>query len=140
MKWTDRRNDADDAEGLDDATEMALRDGLRAQPAPAVSPEFDARVLRAVHGRSPFWDVIVSSLRPAIATAAASTAITTLVLTMPNRPNPALAAAPPPSHVTTDSRNTRMREALAAGAYVGFEPLRDAPSGAPARKPLTPGG
>ena len=46
--------------------EIALREGLRALPVPALSPDFDARVLAALcAGPSP-WQMFLQSLRPAL--------------------------------------------------------------------------
>lgn len=123
MKWTARRDEPDEPVELDGATKMALRDGLRAQPTPATSADFDARVLAAVHGRSPVWGLVFSSLRPALATAAVSTMVTTFVLMAPNRTNPAIT---PAHHVVRHPirDGITLRRAIASGAYIGVEALR----------------
>lgn len=139
MKWKDRQSEWSDSGLLDDETELALRSGLRAQPVPAASPGFDARVLSAVHGRSPFWELFYSALRPALATAAVSTVVTTLILSSHvGTANPALAASPPADkHPATATgtrtaktlapEHARVKKALSDGEFLSMNAWRPAP-------------
>ncbi|HEY3415217.1 MAG TPA: hypothetical protein VGM51_19450 [Armatimonadota bacterium] len=138
MKWMDRRSDPSDDGVMDDNTEMAFREGLRAQPVPPVSADFDARVLSAVSGRSPLWELLLSALRPALATAAVSTVVTTLILSSNVKTaNPALAASPPASAQTLRRDSTPVETALTADAYLSMGKWRPAE---PTHRPHHAGG
>ena len=129
MKWMDRHSDPSDDGMMDDNTEIALREGLRAQPVPPVSANFDARVLSAVSGRSPLWDLFLSALRPALATAAISTVVTTLILSSNFKTvNPALAASPPAAKGAATLGPAHVKKALAAGEYLSMNKWRPAPA------------
>jgi hypothetical protein len=143
MKWTSRGSEREEPDNLDDATEMALRDGLRKQPAPTISPDFDAHVLRAVHGRSPFWDLFLASLRPALATAAVSTIITTLLVSSHSlAPDPAVAASSAPRHNHIAQDAPSRARAMPDGSYIAAQSLRAAAAVAAVKthRPRHPGG
>lgn len=92
--------------------DSALRRGLGEMEIPDPSPDFDARVLAAVRGRSPVREMLLSYLRPALATASASAVATLLLVhwsTAPVHtveaavvPPPAVAAARAPAPDITD--------------------------------------
>jgi len=76
------------SEAHDLRTALALREGLASLPVPAVSPDFDQRVLGAL-GRPPWWRAALWSLAPAVPAAACSLAATlALVHWLASRPNP----------------------------------------------------
>jgi hypothetical protein len=58
---------------LDAGLHAELREGMRALPVPAVSPEFDERVLRALDASAaPWWRVGWVTVRPVLAAGACS--------------------------------------------------------------------
>lgn len=142
MEWKDRPAENTDSGYLNEAMEFALREGLRAQPVPEVSADFDARVLRAVHGRSPFWEPLLSAFRPALATAAVATVITTLLISPKwSSPDPAIAASIPDTQRHEAMTASAEQDALRYGAYIVARPLRDAATYASkAHRPSGPGG
>ncbi len=64
----------------EDAMTQALRDGLRALPTPAVSPDFDARVLAALQAPGPWWVRWWQPVRPVLFSAAGSLGVMLIVL------------------------------------------------------------
>jgi len=138
MEWKNRPADYLEPDNLDEAAEFALREGLRAQPMPTVSAGFDERVMRAVRGRSPFWEPLMSAFRPALATAAVATVVTTLLISPKwASPDPAIAASAPPTSRREALAASVERRAVREGAYIVAQPLRDAAS--IAAKPHKPG-
>lgn len=65
-------------EPLDDNLVGRLRDGLRTQPEPSISEDFDERVLAALVRPEPWWRTLVASMRSAVPSAAGSLVLTLL--------------------------------------------------------------
>ena len=80
-----------------DHVEAALREGLRGLPSPAISPDFDARVLAGLRRPLPWWIPAWQMLRPAVTAAACSLAITLLFVQW------ARASSPLPPRVTSSA-------------------------------------
>lgn len=78
-------------------SDAALRRALSAMEVPEPSPDFDARVLSAVRGRSPLREMFLSYLRPALATASASAVVTLLLVHWSTRPVHTVEAADIPA-------------------------------------------
>lgn len=80
--------------------DRVLRDGLGALPVPDPSPDFDARVLRALRAPTPWWQRLWQPARPLLLGASCSLAVTlvllhwTLSAPVAAPSAPALAAAP----------------------------------------------
>lgn len=140
MEWKDRPAESPDSGYLDEAMEFALREGLRAQPVPAVSADFDARVLRAVHGRSPFWEPLLTAFRPALATAAVATVVTTLLISPKwSSPDPAIAASISETDRSKALAASAEHKAIHDGAYIVAHPL-NAAYASKSHKASAPGG
>ena len=60
--------------------DQTLRDGLRGLPVPAVSADFDARVLRALAAPLPWWRALWQQAQPVLWGASCSLALTLLLL------------------------------------------------------------
>ena len=108
---------------LSDELETALREGLHAQTLPAVSPDFDARVLAALRVSSPWWQRLWQPAQPLLVGASFSLIVTLLCLhwslSAPIAPNlapspPLLAARPAPSLDALLDRPNLTAGALAA--------------------------
>ena len=65
---------------LPDELETALREGLQAQLLPAVSPDFDARVLAALCISPPWWQRLWQPAQPLLAGASFSLIVTLICL------------------------------------------------------------
>jgi hypothetical protein len=114
----------------DEWTDMALRQGLRDLDVPEPSPDFDARVLAAVRGRSPLREMFLSYLRPALATASVSAVATLLLVHWSTRPVPTVRAAEAPpvaASVSAEEGEAIMRRVLAdpRPTYLAFRNMED---------------
>ena len=58
----------------------ALRDGLHALPVPLVAPDFDARVLAALHAPLPWWRRAWEPARPLLLGTSCSLSVTLVLL------------------------------------------------------------
>lgn len=110
-----------------DAADNALRKALFALEVPEPSPDFDARVLAAARGRFAWREVFLSYLRPALATASASAAVTLLLIHVTTKPaHPVIAAEEPLSAQAEMESADRIRHALEREqpTYIALDALR----------------
>lgn len=114
-----------------DAADNALREALFALDVPEPSADFDARVLAAARGRFAWREVFLSYLRPALATASASAAVTLLLIHVTTKPaHPVIAAEEPLSAQAALDSADRIRQAQerVQPTYIALDALRaDAP-------------
>lgn len=107
--------------------DAALRQALQALETPEPSAGFNARVLAAAQGRSPWRDAVLAYLRPALATAAASAVATLLLIQAAGHPSRSEAAPPIPLLEDRSAAAERARRALEGHppTYVALQALRD---------------
>ncbi len=79
---------------MNDVPDHALRDGLRGLPVPAVSPDFDVRILAALSARQSWWQRLWQPARPLL-TGASFSLIVTLALLHWTLSAPVTAPHPP---------------------------------------------
>jgi len=65
--------------GLHDDSDSALREGLRALPAPEPSTDFEPRVLAALRTPEPWWRIVLPRIRPLISGVACSLILTVVL-------------------------------------------------------------
>ena len=133
---------------------QALRDDLHGLPVAAVSPDFDARVLAALHLPRPwgktrwerfrehFWEHFWEPARPLLLGASCSLAVTLLALhwtlsgpvSAPRPPAPSEQAVAPPAVPAPSLDALLDRPDLRAGSLAAWTP----PAPAPGRRPAPP--
>lgn len=128
-------------------TPPTLAEALRSLPAPALSPDFDARVLAALRVPVPWWRRLWQPVQPLLIGASGSLAVTLLLLHFtlsgpPTVPTPTpvsvqnLAAAPPASLPSVDTLLDR--PGLCAGSLTAAWPSSLLPEPASEQAPRKP--
>lgn len=125
-----------------DDWELALRQAMRALPAPPASADFDARVLAALARPQPWWRALWQQARPLLPGACCSLVVTLMLASWASQtpsPPPVSHAPPPVAHPRDIAALDRLlsRPGLSAVSLAGLRPAppeaRTPP--APARRP-----
>ncbi len=119
--------------------ELPLRQGLRALPTPAVSADFDERVLTALARPRPWWQTLWHQARPLLSGACCSLAVTLALASWAMQaPSPPVSHAPMSAATLLDMTAVNRlldRPRLSAAALAGWDA---APPPSPADRPRPP--